>query len=149
MSISPSQLDLIDEDLQRLLSDVTLSKNTSRAIILDGHPSFGAISTGGSPWHSWAGQQLAKTSPSLLRLSLVGCGINTLVGMPNFPKVAKLALADNRISDLSELTTCTPGIKALDLGGNRINSLDSLKPLVRSIFVKYLQTALIRSLTYF
>ncbi|XP_037077422.1 acidic leucine-rich nuclear phosphoprotein 32 family member A-like [Pollicipes pollicipes] len=62
-------------------------------------------------------------------LSLNSAGLTSLKGFPALPKLRKLEVSDNRISGgLNALAGCT-ALKSLNLSGNRIKDLESLKPL--------------------
>ena len=66
---------------------------------------------------------------ALEELSLIGCGVATLEGFPDLPKLTKLFLNDNRIASGLEHLACLKTLKELGVGGNRIASLDELKPI--------------------
>lgn len=62
-------------------------------------------------------------------LSLNNVGLTTLKGFPALPKLRKLELSDNRISNgLNFLNGCKR-LTHLNLSGNKIKDLDTLKPL--------------------
>ncbi|XP_053603526.1 acidic leucine-rich nuclear phosphoprotein 32 family member A isoform X2 [Plodia interpunctella] len=62
-------------------------------------------------------------------LSLNNVGLTSLKGFPPLPKLRKLELSDNRISNgLNFLNGC-PKLTHLNLSGNKIKDLESLKPL--------------------
>ncbi|KAL4706614.1 hypothetical protein ACJJTC_009026 [Scirpophaga incertulas] len=62
-------------------------------------------------------------------LSLNNVGLTTLKGFPALPKLRKLELSDNRISNgLNFLNGCKK-LTHLNLSGNKIKDLDTLKPL--------------------
>ncbi|XP_013190321.1 acidic leucine-rich nuclear phosphoprotein 32 family member A isoform X1 [Amyelois transitella] len=62
-------------------------------------------------------------------LSLNNVGLTSLKGFPALPKLRKLELSDNRISSgLNFLNGCTK-LTHLNLSGNKIKDLESLKPL--------------------
>ncbi|KOB66755.1 Acidic leucine-rich nuclear phosphoprotein 32 family member A [Operophtera brumata] len=62
-------------------------------------------------------------------LSLNNVGLTTLKGFPNLPKLRKLELSDNRISNgLNFLSGCKK-LTHLNLSGNKIKDLETLKPL--------------------
>ncbi|XP_050343495.1 acidic leucine-rich nuclear phosphoprotein 32 family member A isoform X1 [Nymphalis io] len=62
-------------------------------------------------------------------LSLNNVGLTTLKGFPTLPKLRKLELSDNRISNgLNFLNGCKK-LTHLNLSGNKIRDLDTLKPL--------------------
>lgn len=66
---------------------------------------------------------------SLEILSLNNVGLTTLKGFPNLPKLRKLELSDNRISNgLNFLSGCKK-LTHLNLSGNKIKDLETLKPL--------------------
>lgn len=57
-------------------------------------------------------------------------GLTTLKGFPKLPKLKKLELSDNRISNgLEHLSEACPGITNLNLSGNRLKDLEALKAL--------------------
>ncbi|XP_026755458.1 acidic leucine-rich nuclear phosphoprotein 32 family member A isoform X1 [Galleria mellonella] len=62
-------------------------------------------------------------------LSLNNVGLTTLKGFPSLPKLRKLELSDNRISNgLNFLNGCKK-LTHLNLSGNKIKDLETLKPL--------------------
>ncbi|KAI8424242.1 hypothetical protein MSG28_002813 [Choristoneura fumiferana] len=62
-------------------------------------------------------------------LSLNNVGLTTLKGFPTLPKLRKLELSDNRISNgLNFLNGCKK-LSHLNLSGNKIKDLETLKPL--------------------
>ncbi|XP_045487844.1 acidic leucine-rich nuclear phosphoprotein 32 family member A isoform X2 [Pieris rapae] len=62
-------------------------------------------------------------------LSLNNAGLTTLKGFPTLPKLRKLELSDNRISHgLNFLNGCKK-LTHLNLSGNKIANLETLKPL--------------------
>ncbi|XP_047525357.1 acidic leucine-rich nuclear phosphoprotein 32 family member A isoform X1 [Pieris napi] len=62
-------------------------------------------------------------------LSLNNAGLTTLKGFPTLPKLRKLELSDNRISNgLNFLNGCKK-LTHLNLSGNKIAKLETLKPL--------------------
>uniref|UniRef100_A0A0K8TPA5 Putative microtubule binding protein n=1 Tax=Tabanus bromius TaxID=304241 RepID=A0A0K8TPA5_TABBR len=66
---------------------------------------------------------------ALESLSLINVGLTTLKGFPKLPNLKKLELSDNRISNgLNHLTT-SPKLSHLNLSGNKIKDLETLKPL--------------------
>lgn len=67
---------------------------------------------------------------ALERVSLMGCNLNSLKGLPNLPNLRKLDLSDNKIADgLDTLVKHAPNITHLHLAGNKIKDVDALKPL--------------------
>lgn len=67
---------------------------------------------------------------NLTRLSLINVGLTSLKGFPKLPKLKKLELSDNRISNgLTYLSEGSPNITNLNLSGNRLKDLETLKPL--------------------
>lgn len=67
---------------------------------------------------------------NLTKLSLINVGLTSLKGFPKLPKLKKLELSDNRISNgLAYLSEASPSITNLNLSGNRLKDLDALKPL--------------------
>lgn len=69
---------------------------------------------------------------NLKLLTLNGCGLTSLEGFPTLPKLQRLELSDNGLSDgLDALQdACLVGLKCLSLAGNKFNTLDTLEPLV-------------------
>jgi len=66
---------------------------------------------------------------NLESLSLINVGLTNLKGFPNLPKLCKLELSDNRLTNsLSELVGC-PNLKTLNLCGNKISDFEALEPL--------------------
>ncbi|KAH9640405.1 hypothetical protein HF086_018071 [Spodoptera exigua] len=66
---------------------------------------------------------------NLENLSLNNVGLTSLKGFPKLPKLRKLELSDNRISNgLNFLNGCKK-LTHLNLSGNKIKDLDTLKPL--------------------
>ncbi|CAD0197504.1 unnamed protein product [Chrysodeixis includens] len=66
---------------------------------------------------------------NLENLSLNNVGLTTLKGFPTLPKLRKLELSDNRISNgLNFLNGCKK-LTHLNLSGNKIKDLETLKPL--------------------
>ncbi|XP_063619410.1 acidic leucine-rich nuclear phosphoprotein 32 family member A isoform X2 [Cydia splendana] len=62
-------------------------------------------------------------------LSLNNVGLTTLKGFPTLPKLRKLELSDNRISNgLNFLSGCKK-LTHLNFSGNKIKDLETLKPL--------------------
>lgn len=62
-------------------------------------------------------------------LSLNNVGLTNLKGFPTLPKLRKLELSDNRISNgLNFLKGCKK-LTHLNLSGNKIKDLETLKPL--------------------
>ncbi|XP_060660371.1 acidic leucine-rich nuclear phosphoprotein 32 family member A isoform X2 [Drosophila nasuta] len=67
---------------------------------------------------------------ALESLSLINVGLTTLKGFPKLPNLKKLELSDNRISSGLNYLTTSPNIQYLNLSGNKIKDLETLKPLV-------------------
>jgi len=66
---------------------------------------------------------------SLEVLSLINVGLTTLKGFPKLPKLTKLELSDNRISNgLGALKDC-PLLSDLNLSNNKIKDLEAIEPL--------------------
>lgn len=67
----------------------------------------------------------------MVELSLASINLTSLANFPSLPKLEKLLLSDNRISDgLEALTEANLGqLRELDLCNNRISSVSSFKPL--------------------
>lgn len=73
---------------------------------------------------------LSDEFEALERVSLMGCNLNSLKGLPNLPNLRKLDLSDNKIADgLDTLVKHAPNITHLHLAGNKIKDVDALKPL--------------------
>ncbi|XP_028178108.1 acidic leucine-rich nuclear phosphoprotein 32 family member A isoform X1 [Ostrinia furnacalis] len=71
-------------------------------------------------------------------LSLNNVGLTTLKGFPTLPKLRKLELSDNRISNgLNFLNGCKK-LTHLNLSGNKIKDLETLKPLEEFEYLKNL-----------
>lgn len=66
---------------------------------------------------------------ALESLSLINVGLTTLKGFPKLPNLKKLELSDNRISNGLNYLTTSPKLQYLNLSGNKIKDLDTLKPL--------------------
>ncbi|XP_034476386.1 acidic leucine-rich nuclear phosphoprotein 32 family member A isoform X1 [Drosophila innubila] len=67
---------------------------------------------------------------ALESLSLINVGLTTLKGFPKLPNLKKLELSDNRISNGLNYLTTSPKLQYLNLSGNKIKDLETLKPLV-------------------
>jgi len=66
---------------------------------------------------------------NLESLSLINVGLTTLKGFPKLPKLKKLELSDNRISNgLGALKDC-PLLSQLILSNNKIKDLEAIEPL--------------------
>ncbi|KAI8585947.1 hypothetical protein BDZ88DRAFT_431027 [Geranomyces variabilis] len=75
---------------------------------------------------------------NLHHLSLNNCGLTSVARFPSLPRLARLDLGDNRIATgLDALLGC-PALTSIDLSGNRIASLDTLKPLAQLPALRYL-----------
>ncbi|CAH0702866.1 unnamed protein product [Spodoptera exigua] len=75
---------------------------------------------------------------NLENLSLNNVGLTSLKGFPKLPKLRKLELSDNRISNgLNFLNGCKK-LTHLNLSGNKIKDLDTLKPLEEFEYLKNL-----------
>lgn len=73
---------------------------------------------------------LTEEFSNLTKLSLINVGLTTLKGFPKLPKLKKLELSDNRISNgLAFLSETSPSITNLNLSGNRLKDLEALKDL--------------------
>ena len=70
---------------------------------------------------------------NLRLLTLNGCGLTTLEGFPTLPRLQRLELSDNNLSDgLEALQEAgLVQLKFLSLAGNKFGTLDALEPLVR------------------
>ncbi|XP_064544003.1 acidic leucine-rich nuclear phosphoprotein 32 family member A isoform X1 [Drosophila montana] len=66
---------------------------------------------------------------ALETLSLINVGLTTLKGFPKLPNLKKLELSDNRISNGLNYLTTSPQLQYLNLSGNKIKDLETLKPL--------------------
>ena len=67
---------------------------------------------------------------NLETLSLINVGLTTLKGFPKLPKLKKLELSDNRISNgLGALKDC-PLLTHLNLSNNKIKDLEAIEPVV-------------------
>ncbi|EDW08955.1 acidic leucine-rich nuclear phosphoprotein 32 family member A isoform X2 [Drosophila mojavensis] len=66
---------------------------------------------------------------ALETLSLINVGLTTLKGFPKLPNLKKLELSDNRISSGLHYLTTSPKLQYLNLSGNKIKDLETLKPL--------------------
>jgi len=68
---------------------------------------------------------------NLRLLTLNGCGLTTLEGFPTLPRLQRLELSDNNLSDgLEALQEAgLVHLKFLSLAGNKFGTLDALEPL--------------------
>lgn len=66
---------------------------------------------------------------NLESLSLINVGLTSLKGFPKLPNLKKLELSDNRISNGFDILETSPKLTHLNISGNKIKDLDSLKPL--------------------
>lgn len=74
---------------------------------------------------------------NLESLSLINVGLTSLKGFPKLPKLKRLELSDNRISNgLDNLTGC-PNLICLNLSGNKIREFENLKPLVSVFWIHF------------
>ncbi len=71
---------------------------------------------------------------NLETLSLINVGLTSLKGFPKLPNLKKLELSDNRISGGLNLLNGSPKLTHLNLSGNKIKDLETLEPLVFTIF---------------
>ena len=72
---------------------------------------------------------------SLENLSLINVGLTTLKGFPKLPKLTKLELSDNRISNgLGALKDC-PLLSDLNLSNNKVKDLEAIEPLVSKVHI--------------
>lgn len=84
---------------------------------------------------------LTEEFANLTKLSLINVGLTSLKGFPKLPKLKKLELSDNRISNgLAYLSEATPNITNLNLSGNRLKDMESLKPLEKLAHLEVLDT---------
>ncbi|CAG2164698.1 unnamed protein product [Oppiella nova] len=65
----------------------------------------------------------------LENLSLINVGLTSLKGFPKLPNLKKLELSDNRISGGLNLLSGSPKLTHLNLSGNKIKDIETLKPL--------------------
>ncbi|KAA0203015.1 hypothetical protein HAZT_HAZT007506 [Hyalella azteca] len=72
---------------------------------------------------------LSEEWSSLQSLSLINVGLTSLKSFPALDSLKKLELSDNWISGGLEALTCLPKLKYLNLSGNKITNIDTLKPL--------------------
>ncbi|KAJ3003660.1 hypothetical protein HKX48_001647 [Thoreauomyces humboldtii] len=68
---------------------------------------------------------------NLRHLSLNNCALQSLDGFPNFPRLAKLDLGDNRIQGGLEPLATLQTLVSLDLSNNRISDPSVLLPLAQ------------------
>ncbi|XP_023168268.1 acidic leucine-rich nuclear phosphoprotein 32 family member A isoform X2 [Drosophila hydei] len=66
---------------------------------------------------------------ALESLSLINVGLTTLKDFPKLPNLKKLELSDNRISSGLNYLTTSSKLQYLNLSGNKIKDLETLKPL--------------------
>ncbi|KFM61959.1 Acidic leucine-rich nuclear phosphoprotein 32 family member A, partial [Stegodyphus mimosarum] len=66
---------------------------------------------------------------NLETLSLINVGIISLKGFPKLPNLKKLELSDNRISGGLNWLHGSPKLTHLNLSGNKIKDIETLKPL--------------------
>ncbi|XP_022908518.1 acidic leucine-rich nuclear phosphoprotein 32 family member A [Onthophagus taurus] len=66
---------------------------------------------------------------NLESLSLINVGLTSLKGFPRLPNLKKLELSDNRIVNGLNILATSPKLSHLNLSGNRIKDLETLKPL--------------------
>lgn len=75
---------------------------------------------------------------NLESLSLINVGLTSLKGFPKLPNLKKLELSDNRINNGLNLLATSPKLTHLNLSGNRIRDLETLKPLQDFKYLKNL-----------
>ena len=76
---------------------------------------------------------------NLETLSLINVGLTTLKGFPKLPKLKKLELSDNRISNgLGALKDC-PLLTHLNLSNNKIKDLEAIEPVVNIKYAPFSQ----------
>ncbi|XP_030750849.1 acidic leucine-rich nuclear phosphoprotein 32 family member A [Sitophilus oryzae] len=75
---------------------------------------------------------------NLETLSLINVGLTSLKGFPKLPNLKKLELSDNRISGGLDVLETSPKLTYLNLSGNKIKDLDTLKPLKNFKDLKHL-----------
>lgn len=68
---------------------------------------------------------------NLKKLHLNGCGLTTLEGFPSLPKLEKLSLGDNNLSDGLEVLQDSGlvWLRHLGLANNKFSTIEQLKPL--------------------
>jgi len=76
---------------------------------------------------------------NLESLSIIAVGLTSLKGLPKLNKLRKLELSDNRLSNgLQTLVDQCPALVKLNLSGNKIRDIDTLKPLAGLKHLTYL-----------
>ncbi|CAF0763232.1 unnamed protein product [Didymodactylos carnosus] len=76
-------------------------------------------------------QGLTDQFSNLRVLSVINVGLTSLKNFPKLPKLKKLYLSDNRLTNgLENLEGC-PNLSLLVLAGNKFKSIDDLKPLTK------------------
>lgn len=68
---------------------------------------------------------------SLKHLSLINVGLISLEGFPALPNLETLDLGDNKLTNGLEMLAHCPSLRKLNLVGNRISTLEDLKPLCK------------------
>jgi len=80
---------------------------------------------------SYSIQGLTDEFCNLRVLSIINVGLTSLVNFPKLPKLRKLYLSDNRLSNgLENLDGCI-NLTLLVLAGNKFKSIDELKSLIK------------------
>ncbi|XP_075264447.1 putative acidic leucine-rich nuclear phosphoprotein 32 family member C, partial [Convolutriloba macropyga] len=72
---------------------------------------------------------LTKDFVALETLSLINNGLTSLEGFPPLLKLRKLELADNFLSGGFEVLEACPNLQKINLSGNKIKDIESLRPL--------------------
>ncbi|XP_054707127.1 acidic leucine-rich nuclear phosphoprotein 32 family member A-like isoform X2 [Uloborus diversus] len=72
---------------------------------------------------------LTEEFSNLESLSLINVGLISLKGFPKLPNLKKLELSDNRISGGLTWLHGSPKLTHLNLSGNKIKDIETLKPL--------------------
>uniref|UniRef100_A0A914E867 Acidic leucine-rich nuclear phosphoprotein 32 family member A n=1 Tax=Acrobeloides nanus TaxID=290746 RepID=A0A914E867_9BILA len=62
-------------------------------------------------------------------MSALNMGLNNLDGLPTLPELSMLDLSDNKMHDFVQLVEKCPNVEHLNLCGNLIKTIDTLKPL--------------------
>ena len=67
---------------------------------------------------------------NLETLSMINIGLTSLKGFPKLPKLKRLELSDNRISNGLHHLNGSLDLEYLNLCGNKIDKIETLEPLV-------------------
>ncbi|GIY29833.1 acidic leucine-rich nuclear phosphoprotein 32 family member A [Caerostris darwini] len=76
---------------------------------------------------------LTEEFVNLESLSLINVGLISLKGFPKLPNLKKLELSDNRISGGLNWLHDSQKLTHLNLSGNKIKDIETLKPLVHGV----------------